>query len=378
MTDETQPIDSPETLRRNRMDPSRIVTLGSGEAMHEWPGRTADLKTSELMKIDRGSAIVYGEKKSGFGALRRWCIRRCKRDVPVVLIWVDGAGRPVRVDTERFQTKVADPEISQNLMKTITADTDAGVMTGLDSFLDRVMGKTKPENSGEIFPRPTESPPVLFITGFDLLKPKYPGFWGILRGHAEGTPRRMNIVGFVRRPLRTDDANFDSFVSDVTRHYRIAPWNVADIQRAIASSVSRSNKSSEPGALKELCWRTGGQPRLVDLCLSLMRDETITEAQVQKATHELLHGPPDVVSQWTAVLKSILRDDPELVPIFRGYVEGTRRSIEAGDRPTRRELPLYASGWVGYDEETETWGIRSWLHQGWAYSLLRELPGGRR
>lgn len=375
MTDTSQNADNSKPADRRK--PTQIVRLGRGEAMLEWPGGAADV--GEARPTDFPSALVYGERKAGAQSnARHLMTMHLKAGGAVVTVAVDPVHSSVlgiqraRLESESEGDKVIeerDQALEDAFRRMLQSVTDNALYEALRAFVACVYPP--------VVVRDASATLLVVVFNLDALRPAYAGFWGMFRGELEVEGSPLRLLGFLRQARQMWDEHFDSLLTDATRHFRIAPWSREVIEEVAKTALQRS---LGPADLQLLRARTGGQPKLVELCLQRLADTTVT---VESVTEELLYSPPPAEQQWRKTLLATFAARQDLIGVFREYVQGRRRPMTGPDRPPHRELALYATGWVGPDEPEDpktptSWGIRSWLHQGWAYSLLRELPGGQR
>lgn len=330
--------------------PPDLVRLGTGHAMRDWPGANpGPLLDNELR---HPSVMLFGEERSGGQTMARWWMRRLRAEKsPFVAVQCTLEGI---VDPPQLVTGL-EPE-GENRMPGLVRDL---LRADNDTVAEKAMQAIREA-------LPMGKPLTVFFMNAERLKPRYPGLIAFLRWENEQPGGVLHLRAILRRFPREDPIT--SFVADISHLYRFCPWTTERIIE-VAASMKLTLDWSAAGELRR---RTGGQPKLVDLCLQRLSsgDARPATAAVRAITEQMLRSPPPIVDAWQKSLEAVLQGQTELIPRFTRYVMGDSRSIDR-DPPEHREIELYISGWVGPEEGR--WGIRSWLHQGWARPVLNSL-----
>lgn len=80
-------------------------------------------------------------------------------------------------------------------------------------------------------------------------------------------------------------------------------------------------------------------------------------------------SPPTALRHWKTHLSELMKRDPHVRTLIKGYVRG--RTRQSYDELDESDAHLFLAGWVGWNPEGE-WGIRSKCHKWWARDLLWE------
>lgn len=177
--------------------------------------------------------------------------------------------------------------------------------------------------------------------------------------------KRLEAVGVTGRFLRNGEIESSLFPPEETGLFLLEAQTARDV---MAEGLGPHNAKWE----RTIAF-TGGDPDFLDrLLLELGEDESepFPEPVRETSVQILQNGPSPRITVRRKQLMAVLREEPRLIGAFREYVQGRR------DPPRelpRNLAPLVATGWIGGASKDGSWGIRSWLHQGFVLGLCREL-----
>lgn len=304
------------------------------------------------------AAVIFGERRSGCLVALRWIRDHLPASVTGAL--VDGPDVPITWNPGAEEH--ASQELKEALRKLQEGDV-AAACAELKTLCT-----------------PGAAKPLVLLVRFyeapDQLKDYRKLVYG-LRGLWEAFPdRRVRLVVATSWWDLVIDTIEESGLISIGDCYRVAPWGEDAVGAAARALLPPEGISVATAA--RVAEATGGQPLLVELALrdmAALGESADLEDGAESALESLRQGPPEIVGIWQQQLEALVKTDPELALRLQRYVEGYRLVRPRGTPwpALRADLPLYVSGWLGFDARGD-WGIRSPLHRTWARAIL---VGGR-
>jgi hypothetical protein len=364
------------TLEWERGNAWKAVQLTEGRMQLFPPGEPTEIKYAPHIKPGASDRplLMLGEAGSGISSFMNWVRGRTERqkgdrNLYLHLDWRRISGRKFQNDPQRA---IADhfAAMSSDELKRLSPMAQAATEPG--HLVEALAALAKDEH---------REPLVLCVEELSSLPPDVANeLLARLRGFIEsGYGQKVRIVA-----TATDEANllhqepYSSFlpICDVFRMPSFSGEELQELWQNYGwrskNAVVTTEEASEAGAAA-LRW-TGGQPLLTMLFFGYAwreaaKADTRTNPEFDDCGNWLLRHPPAAhLAQWRRRLAQVIKTNSFLHRRVTAYADGQTDGTEVLEAELQ---PLFVTGWIGQDEHTRRWGIRSACHATWIKDALR-------